>query len=202
MAKPNANAALAVEVAATEAAANVQVEQVENNQVMKTADDIIRGLITDGWKRLRNLPIRNVRVTSMDNYTRLCFLTNNPIIPRYMSNEDTGEWKLVQDNKIFTSLYSVIGVMRDDAELSIVCNAILENPTAITALVGGGQLDVIYKEFSEGDTFTNPFATDADEIVFEHDTVITLVTGVTPGSIGRRIVDNGIAALGAKLFGI
>lgn len=175
-------------------------EQIVNNQV-KTSDEIIRELITDGWKRLRNLPIRNVRITEMDNYTRLCFITNNPIIPHYRANEETGEWELVNDNKIFTSLYSVIGVMRDDTELSVVCNAILENPTTITALVGGGQLDIIYKEFNEGDIFNNPF-TNSGEVVFDHDIVVVIVTGITPGAIGRRIVDAGLNALGAKLFGL
>lgn len=209
MANENANAALAVEVAATEAAANVQVEnqvEVDANQSQpnqtQSPDEILKSMIADGWKRLRGLNVRNVRITELDNYVRLCFLTANSVIPRYIFDDETGEYKHTLDNKVFTSLYSVIGVMRDDAELSVVCNKLQENPQAITALVTGGAIDIVYKEFAEGDTFSNPFASNPEEITFDHDTVITIVTGVTPGNVGRRIVDAGLAALGASLFGI
>lgn len=202
----NANAVIATpEVVVAEPQVNAQAEQVANEA--KTTDDIIRELIVDGWSRLKGLTVKNVRVTTVtastgSEYTRLCFLTQNAVIPRYMMNEGTGEFEKVFDNKVFTSLYSIIGTMREDVELSVVCNQLLENPLAITPLVAGGTIDVVYKEFAAGDTFTNPFATNAEETVFDHDTVITLIVGVTPGKIGQRLVDAGLNALGAKLFGL
>ena len=206
--KVNAVATPEVEVVVAEPQVNVPVqeqEQVANET--KTTDEIIRSLIVDGWSRLKGLTIKNVRVTEVTastgtEYTRLCFITQNAIIPRYMMNEDTGEFEKLFDNKVFTSLYAVIGTMREDAELSVVCNQLLDNPQAITPLVAGGTIDVVYKEFAAGDTFTNPFATNAEETVFDHDTVITLIVGVTPGKIGQRLVDAGLNALGAKLFGL
>ena len=199
------------EVAVAEPQVNVPVQEQEQvaNEVneTKTTDDIIRELIVNGWSRLKGLTVKNVRVTEVTastgtEYTRLCFLTQNAVIPRYMMNEDTGEFEKLFDNKVFTSLYAIIGTMREDAELSVVCNQLLDNPLAITPLVAGGTIDVVYKEFAAGDTFTNPFATNAEETVFDHDTVITLIVGVTPGKIGQRLVDAGLNALGAKLFGL
>lgn len=206
-----ARSVAATEVKAAEQQVNVPVqeqEQVANEaNETKTTDDIIRELIVDGWSRLKGLTIKNVRVTEVTastgtEYTRLCFITQNAVIPRYMMNEDTGEFEKLFDNKVFTSLYAIIGTMREDAELSVVCNQLLDNPQAITPLVAGGTIDVVYKEFAAGDTFTNPFATNAEETVFDHDTVITLIVGVTPGKIGQRLVDAGLNALGAKLFGL
>ena len=194
-------------VATPEVKEVVVVEQTQVANETKTTDDIVRELIVDGWSRLKGLTVKNVRVTEVTastgtDYTRLCFITQNSIIPRYIMNEDNGEFEKVFDNKVFTSLYAVIGTMREDAELSVVCNQLLDNPQAITPLVAGGTIDVVYKEFAAGDTFINPFATNAEETTFDHDTVITLIIGVTPGKIGQRLVDAGLNALGAKLFGL
>lgn len=180
-------------------------EQVANET--KTTDDVVRSLIIDGWSRLNNQVVKNVRITEVTastgtEYTRLCFILQNSIIPRYMMDETTGEFNKVFDNKVFSSLYAIIGTMREDAELSVVCNQLLENPLAITPLVAGGSIDVVYKEFAAGDTFTNPFATNAEPTTFDHDTIITLVIGVHPGKIGQRLVDAGLNALGARLFGL
>lgn len=190
--------------------AEVNVPVQEQGQVAnetKTTDDVVRSLIIDGWSRLNNQVVKNVRVTEVTastgtEYTRLCFILQNSIIPRYMMDETTGEFNKVFDNKVFSSLYAIIGTMREDAELSVVCNQLLENPLAITPLVAGGTIDVVYKEFASGDTFTNPFATNAEPTTFDHDTIITLVIGVHPGKIGQRLVDAGLNALGAKLFGL
>lgn len=187
---------------------NVPQEQVANEaNETKTTDDIIRELIVDGWSRLKGLTVKNVRITEVTastgtEYTRLCFLTQNAIIPRYMMNEDTGEFEKIVDNKVFTSLYGVIGTMREDAELSVVCNQLLNNPQGIIPLIAGGSIDIVYKEFADGDSFTNPFANSAEKTTFDHDTVITLIIGVTPGKIGQRLLDSGLNALGAKLFGL
>lgn len=187
---------------------NVPVQEQERvaNET-KTTDDVVRSLIIDGWSRLNNQVVKNVRITEVTastgtEYTRLCFILQNSIIPRYMMDETTGEFNKVFDNKVFSSLYAIIGTMREDAELSVVCNQLLENPLAITPLVAGGAIDVVYKEFAAGDTFTNPFATNAEPTTFDHDTIITLVIGVHPGKIGQRLVDAGLNALGAKLFGL
>lgn len=204
----DAKAVAATEVNAAEQQVNVPVqeqEQVANET--KTTDEIVRSLLVDGWSRLKGLTVKNVRVTETvastgTEYTRLCFLTQNPIIPRYLMNEDSGEFEKIFDNKVFASLYGVIGTMREDAELSVVCNQLLDNPLAITPLVAGGTIDVVYKEFTAGDTFVNPFATNAEETTFDHDTIITLVIGITPGKVGQRLVDAGLNALGAKLFGL
>ena len=198
------NAVATPEVAIAEVNVPVQ-EQVANET--ETTDDVVRSLIIDGWSRLNNQVVKNVRITNVTastgtEYTRLCFILQNSIIPRYMMDETTGEFNKVFDNKVFSSLYAVIGTMREDAELSVVCNQLLENPLAITPLVAGGTIDVVYKEFAAGDTFTNPFATNADETTFDHDTIITLVIGLHPGKIGQRLVDAGLNALGAKLFGL
>lgn len=181
-------------------------EQVANET--KTTDDVVRSLIIDGWSRLNNQVVKNVRITEVTastgtEYTRLCFILQNSNIPRYMlMDETTSKFIKVFDNKVFSSLYAIIGTMREDAELSVVCNQLLENPLAITPLVAGGSIDVVYKEFAAGDTFTNPFATNAEPTTFDHDTIITLVIGVHPGKIGQRLVDAGLNALGAKLFGL
>lgn len=185
----------------------VVAEQTQVANETKTTDEIIRNLVVDGWSRLKGLPVKNVKVTEVTastgtDYTRCCFILNNSIIPRYMMNENSGEFEKLFDNKVFTSLYAIIGTMREDAELSVVCNQLLDNPLAITPLVAGGTIDVVYKEFAAGDTFTNPFATNAEETTFDHDIVITFVVGVTPGKIGQRLVDAGLSALGAKLFGL
>ena len=194
------------EVAVAEVNVPVQEQEQVANET-KTTDDVVRSLIIDGWSRLNNQVVKNVRITNVTastgtEYTRLCFILQNSIIPRYMMDETTGEFNKMFDNKVFSSLYAIIGTMREDAELSVVCNQLLENPLAITPLVAGGTIDVVYKEFAAGDTFTNPFATNAEETTFDHDTIITLVIGVHPGKIGQRLVDAGLNALGAKLFGL
>ena len=95
------NAVATPEVAVAEVNVPVQ-EQVANET--KTTDDVVRSLIIDGWSRLNNQVVKNVRITNVTastgtEYTRLCFILQNSIIPRYMMDETTGEFSRLWQNR-------------------------------------------------------------------------------------------------------
>jgi hypothetical protein len=191
MANQNANAAMAVEVVPTEGTADVQVQVNDaDSQQTKSRNDIIREMIADGWTRKRNIRVRNVITKPIsdeygDTYYRVVFNTRETF-PCHITDEDSGERTLSTGNNVFTSLYQVIGTMRDDEQLGCIANRVLENPKVLETFIQGGEIDVLYKNFEEGDEYTNPFSSnDSEPTVFDKDMVVFVIVGIKPGLNGQ-----------------
>lgn len=175
------------------------VEQVANQTAKgKTYAEIIKSLIADGWKRRNGLKVRNVNCTEKDNYTMVTFSVVPPI-PGYVLNEDNGEYELGQTNNVYSSSYAVSGAMKEDDEMSWLANSIVDKPKFINALFNGGEIDILSREISAGEEYTNPFGSGEPQ-TFEHDTIVNLVIGLHLGKNGVKTVESARAALAASLF--
>ena len=194
MAKPNAQVAEAgVEITPT-AAPSVET----NNAQLVSYDDKIKSLIKDGWRRKNNCKVRNVITTEKDTYTMVTFNIVPPI-EGYVFDENTGDYVKGMTNNVFSSTYAVAGCMKESEDLGWLANNIIEKPKLANVLFNGGTIDVLTKEFNEGDTYVNPFGS-GDETVFDHDTIVNLVVGINLGSNGKKMLDSIRGVVAANLF--
>lgn len=172
---------------------NVQVDVTSN-----TYQDAIKNLILNGAKKLNNIRIKNVNFSEKDNYTMVSFTLSNPI-RGYVSNDNGNSYEEGMTNTIFTSLYAIVGALKEDDELSWMANALLENPKALNLIFNGSTIDIIQQDIPAGEEFINPFSTrmDPEVQVYDHNLIINHIIKFKLSKVGLRMADK----LADKLFG-
>lgn len=171
-------------VVATEAPVEEQSQVVE--QI--SAEDyrgVVNKLIAEGAKQFKGVKIKNVTLTNMGNYIRVG-LTVIPNLPRYDENgkETTG-------NVIFTSLFALIAIIKENEELSWVANTLGAKPQLLNMVLCGSTIDVIQRRYEAGVEIYNPYSKRADAVasVYDHKTIITDVNELHLGKVAVKMLD-------------
>lgn len=193
---------MAKENAATVEQVSVQVENGAENASNETVNvgyqNCIKKLIAAGCKRINSIRIKNVNFTEKDNYTMVSLTLSNPI-RGFVSNDNGTTYQEGMTNTLFTSLYAIVGALKEDDELGWMANALLDNPQALNLIFNGGSVDILQQEIVAGEQFTNPFSTrnDAPVQVYDHDIIINHIIGFKLGKTGEKMA----ARFADKLMG-
>lgn len=193
---------MAKENAATVEQVNVQVENgaenVSNEMINVSYQNCIKKLIAAGCKRINSVRIKNVNFTEKDNYTMISFTLSTPI-RGFVSNDNGVTYQEGMTNTLFTSLYAIVGALKEDDELGWMANALLDNPQALNLIFNGGSIDILQQEIAAGEQFTNPFSTrnDVTVQVYDHDVIINHIIGFKLGKTGEKMA----ARFADKLMG-
>lgn len=174
------------------------VHEVNNNSINVGYTNIIKKLIASGCKRINSVRIKNVNFTENDNYTMVSF-TLGSTIRGFISKDGGITYEEGQTNIIFTSLYAIVGALKEDEELGWMANALLNNPQALNLIFNGATVDILQQEISAGEEFKNPFSTrdDVESQVYDHNLIINHVLGFKLGKVGMKMADR----LADKLMG-
>lgn len=181
---------------------NVQVENdaenASNEMINVSYQNCIKKLIAAGCKRINSVKIKNVNFTEKDNYTMISFTLSTPI-RGFVSNDNGITYQEDMTNTLFTSLYAIVGAIKEDDELGWMANALLDNPQALNLIFNGGSIDILQQEIAAGEQFTNPFSTrnDAAVQVYDHDVIINHIIGFKLGKTGEKMA----ARFADKLMG-
>lgn len=170
-------------------------EQVEGQKSFK---DVIKDLIANGARRYNGLKIKNVKISEENNYTRVTLVVH-PSIPGMVSKDGGITWEPGLTNNIFTSTFALAGMLKEDDEKGWLADTLTENPKAINIIMNGGTVDIIQQTVKEGVPYKNPFSTreDAEETIFQRDTIINYVVSFKYGPNGQRFADT----LAIKMMG-
>lgn len=193
---------MAKENAATVEQVNVQVENgaenASNEMINASYQNCIKKLIAAGCKRINSVRIKNVNFTEKDNYTMISFTLSTPI-RGFVSNDNGVTYQEGMTNTLFTSLYAIVGAIKEDDELGWMANALLDNPQALNLIFNGGSIDILQQEIVAGEQFTNPFSTRNDPTVqvYDHDVIINHIIGFKLGKTGEKMA----ARFADKLMG-
>ena len=173
-------------------------QRVQVDVTGNTYQDAIKNLLLNGAKKLTNIRIKNVNFSEKDNYTMVSFTLSNPI-RGYVSNDNGVSYEEGMTNIIFTSLYAIVGTLKEDDELSWMANALLENPKALNLIFNGSTIDIIQQDITAGEEFVNPFSTKSDpEVqVYDHNLIINHIIKFKLSKVGLRMADK----FADKLFG-
>lgn len=174
------------------------VNEVNNVSANVSYQNIIKKLIASGCKRINSVRIKNVNFTEKDNYTMISF-TLASSIRGFVSNDGGVTYEEGQTNTVFTSLYAIVGALKEDEELGWMANALLENPQALNLIFNGSTVDILQQEVAAGEEFKNPFSTrtDVEPQVYDHDLIINHILGFKLGKVGMKMADR----LADKLMG-
>lgn len=182
------------------AAVEQNVQPVEENNVAENAAvetsnpsdyaNIIKNLLNNGAKRFNRLKVKNVTISDEESYTRLG-ITLATKIPANVLDEQTATYKEGLHNVMFSSVYAVIGAMKEDDELSFAANTVLESPKILNVLMNGGEIDVIQQRVAASEEYRNPFTTRTDpEIrVYDHDVIVNHIVKIRPSKVGIKGLD-------------
>jgi hypothetical protein len=184
---------------------SVVTQQVEASDVAPVAGVInshveaIKTLLANGGKRINGVRIKNVNVTEKDNYTMVSFTLANPV--RGFVTEDGGiTFKEGTTTTIFTSLFAIGGIMKEDEDLSWMANSLAEHPAALNLVLNGATIDIIQQDVPAGTIIRNPFSTRGDQAstnVYDHDIIINHIIKFKLGRVGEKMSER----FADKLFG-
>lgn len=149
--------------------------------------EIIAQLIKDGAKKVTDCVIRNVTVTTLDEYTRLG-LTLDQEVDGYIAQED-GSYAKGKTEVIFASTYAISSILKDNDDAAFAANYLVLHPNALSLVLSRAKIDII-QELVEKDTeYKNPFAKSQETITFDHDTIINHIISIEPSEFGMKSLD-------------
>lgn len=182
-------------------ATNVNAEEVRDVNVVETTSvnsyaNICKQLIAGGCKRINGVKIKNLNVTEKEDYVMVSLTLNNTI--RGFISEDGGvTYKEGETKVLFTSLYAIVGALKENEDLAWMANALIQHPNALNLVLNGATIDIIQQDVPAGVVYHNPFSSTSNETSFDHDIIINYVVSITLGKTGERMADK----LADKMFG-
>lgn len=169
-----------------------QVEQTINEteetlefENIKPFKDVVKELIKAHGRPIKRI-IKNVNHEVLDTYTRVSFTLREPV-KAYQYKDD--EFVLTGSNVIFTSIYAIAGMLKEDDDLAFLANDVITNPKLLNLLAVTGQAEIIQQEVKEGEEYVNPFASNPEPTTFDHDVIINHIISLKPGKVGLKFVD-------------
>ena len=162
-----------------------QVDDILAQFDMKSFTDVVKQLRKDFGKPIKRT-VKNINHEVLDTYTRVSFTLREPV-KAYQYKDD--DFVLTGSNIIFTSIYAVAGMLKENDDLAFLANDIIANPKLLNLLVIAGQIEIIQQEVKEGEEYVNPFSSNPEPTTFEHDVIINHIISLTPGKVGLKFVD-------------
>lgn len=170
-------------------------EVVPQVNEQETTEEVVTGTFTEIVKALQKKcgkaitrTVKNFNFEILDNYTRFSFTLREPI-KAYVNNIDTDEYELGKSTVVFSSAYAFAGMLKENDDLAFVANDTIVNPKLVSLLTIGGTIDIIQQFVPVGEEYVNPFSSDPEPIVFEHDVIINHIVGMKPGKTGLKFLD-------------
>ena len=150
--------------------------------------EIINGLLKNGAKEVKGLKVKNVTVTTLENYTRLGLTLDKPV-EGYVAKED-GTYEKGETNVIFVSAFAIASVLKDNDDVAFAANHLVEHPEAMNIILSRATVDIIQEPVESGQEYRNPWSSNTDNsTVFDHDTIINHMVNIKLSDFALRKVD-------------
>lgn len=160
--------------------------------------EVIENLLKEGATMTKNIKVRNVTVTPLENYVRLGITLDKPV-KGTIPNEDGTVYEEGETKIIFVSLYSIAALLKDNEDAAFAVNHILTNPKSVSVILSGATIDVISEPVAAGVVYTNPWSSNPEETIFDHDCVIQHIIKL---DITGKLAMRGLEKIADKLLGL
>ena len=165
---------------------NVETQEENFEFALKSYAEIKKDLVKLHGKPIKRV-IKNVNYEILDTYTRVSF-TLRENVKGFRANED-GDFVLGGTNIIFSSIYAIAAMLKEDDELAWLGNEVITNPKLLNLLCSSATIEIIQQKVEEGEEYVNPFASNPEPITFDHDTIINHVVGITLSKVGEKVLE-------------
>ena len=149
--------------------------------------EIIAQLIKKGAKEVKNVTIKNVTVTPMNEYVRLG-LTLDKEVDGYKAEED-GTYTPSKVKVIFVSAFTIAALLKEDDNAAFAANHLLKHPDALAMILSRAQINILQQPVKAGEEYKNPFNDNADVTAFDHDVIINHITEIKLSDFGMKRLD-------------
>lgn len=158
--------------------------------------EIIANLLKNGGEKVENLKVKNITITPKDNYTRVSLTIDKPI--KGIVATDNGSYEVGETNIVYSSLYAIVSLLKDDENVSFAANHINEHPDALSVILSRATVNVIIEPVTAGQEYVNPWSNSGNKTIFEHDTFIYHIIDIKLSDFAIRKADK----LADSLLGI
>lgn len=147
---------------------------------------VVNKLKSEGAKEVV-AKVKNVTVTVEETYTRVA-LTLDKEVDGYRQN-DEGNWEKGKTNVIFTSLFALIAMLKENDDAAFAANHLLKHPDAMSVVMSRSEVTVLQEAVTSGQVYKSPWSENAEERTFDHDTIINHVVDIKLSDFGIRSLD-------------
>lgn len=130
----------------------------------------------DGIKVYDGLKITNVNISVKERYTQLA-LTLDDDIPQFIRDENSDEFILKSSNVIFTTLYSVNSVLRENDDAITLVDYFNSHKNALAAVLIGSKIDIIQQTVADK-VYHNYFSDEDVERSDEYTTIFNHIVNI------------------------
>ena len=149
--------------------------------------EIIARLVKNGAKEVKNVTVKNVTVTPMNEYVRLG-LTLDKEVDGYKA-EDDGTYTPSKVKVIFVSAFTIAALLKEDDNAAFAANHLLKHPDALAMILSRAQINILQQPVKAGEEYKNPFNDNADVTAFDHDVIINHITEIKLSDFGMKRLD-------------
>lgn len=149
--------------------------------------ETIAQLIKKGAKEIKNVTVKNVTVTPMNEYVRLG-LTLDKEVDGYKV-EDDGTYTPSKVKVIFVSAFTIAALLKEDDNAAFAANHLLKHPDALAMILSRAQINILQQPVKAGEEYKNPFNDNADATAFDHDVIINHITEIKLSDFGMKRLD-------------
>ena len=149
--------------------------------------ETIAQLIKKGAKEVKNVIVKNVTVTPMNEYVRLG-LTLDKEVDGYKAEED-GTYTPSKVKVIFVSAFTIAALLKEDDNAAFAANHLLKHPDALAMILSRAQINILQQPVKAGEEYKNPFNDNADVTAFDHDVIINHITEIKLSDFGMKRLD-------------
>ena len=150
-------------------------------------EEIIAQLVKNGAKEVKNVTVKNVTVTPMNEYVRLG-LTLDKEVDGYKAEED-GTYTPSKVKVIFVSAFTIAALLKEDDNAAFAANHLLKHPDALAMIMSRAQINILQQSVKAGEEYKNPFNDNADVTAFDHDVIINHITNIKLSDFGMKRLD-------------
>ena len=150
-------------------------------------EEIVAQLIKVGAKEVKNITVKNVTVTPMNEYVRLG-LTLDKEVDGYKAEED-GTYTPSKVKVICISAFTIAALLKEDDDAAFAANHLLKHPDALAMIMSRAQINILQQSVKAGEEYKNPFSDNADVTAFDHDVIINHITNIKLSDFGMKRLD-------------
>ena len=149
--------------------------------------EIVSNLIKNGANLVKDITVKNVTVTPMEQYVRLG-LTLDTEVDGFIQQED-GTYEKGKTKVIFVSAFSVASILKDDDDAAFAANHLLQHPESMCVILSRAKISIVQQTVAENEEYVNPWSESAEPTTFDHEVIINHLADIKLSDFALRRLD-------------
>ena len=149
--------------------------------------EIVANLIRNGATMVKDITVKNVTVTPMEQYVRLG-LTLDQEVDGFIAKED-GTYEKGKVKIIFVSAFSVASILKEENDAAFAANHLLQHPESMCVILSRAKINIVQQTVAENEEYVNPWSENSEPTTFDHEVIINHLADVKLSDFAIRRLD-------------